>query len=253
MMQALFLLGLGLFCVVCVWCAVHALQFLTVDRAIAARIGRLRLSVLCFGLGVGAAMADGVLLPMHLSDFGLVVLVVWATITAMMDRATTWVPDISAVMLLFGALIHDPALSALGWLPVWQAVCSGASPACVAGAAMVWAVILWLIALLAFKAQLALRCLVLTAADIVAVALPLIAFGTSLGSTIGYFLAALVVVLAGRFAPLHRWLAEARALREGLDDLGQTDIAPSRALPAFVIFAPITAAMAVALSVSGAI
>ena len=71
MMQALFLLGLGLFCMICVWCAVHALQFLTVDRAIAARIGRLRLSVLCFGLGVGAAMADGVLLPMHLSDFGL--------------------------------------------------------------------------------------------------------------------------------------------------------------------------------------
>jgi len=80
---------------------------------------------------------------------------------------------------------------------------------------------------------------VLTAADVVAVGLPLIAYGTSTRSVLGYCPAVLVIVLARRFAYPHRWLAQDRALREGQDDPGQSEVAPSRALPAVVLSAPI--------------
>lgn len=249
MSPAVFLVGLGLFCSASVTVAMIALRGLAKDRAICDRMQPVRLWLLCLVLAIAAAMADGALRPTRLADVGLLVLVVWATITAAMDRATTWVPDISAIMLMFGALAHDPDISGLSALPLWPNRCPAGSSACVAAAALGWAVVFWLVALLGFVVQRALGQLVLTAADIVAVALPVIAFGLSPAATVAFFLAALVIVLARRSERLHLWLAEGRALREGLDDLGQDHVPASGALPAFVIFAPITAMVAACLTI----
>lgn len=243
------LVALSLFCAVSVWCAVLALRWIATDQAVAERVGRRRLLMACIFLTVGASLADGAIRPTDLSDLGLLTLVAWAAITAHIDRVTTWVPDVCAVMLLFGALTHDPSISALDSVFIRQGVCAGSSNGCIVAAATAFAVFLWLVALLAFKVQQMLDSVFLTAADCVAVALPLIAFGTSLGSTLSYLLASALIVLAKRFHFVHRWIGEEDALREGLDDLGRSDMPVSGALPAFMIFAPVTATVAVIHSV----
>lgn len=248
MTNLLVLAGMTLFCTISVLAASFSLGWIAGDPAVSQRVRRGPLLVICVLLATGASLTDGVLVPAGPWELGLVTLVVWAAITACFDRATTWVPDICAVMMLFGALTHSPQP---GWMDglLCGSMAGDAGSACNAAAAFGWAVLLWAGALVVFRLQCALDRVVLTAADCVAVGLPMLAFGPSLMAGLSYLAASAVILLAGISGRLHRLISNAQALREGLDDLGRPELPVGQALPAFIIFAPITAVLATVQSI----
>lgn len=245
---ALFLLTLV---TVSIWAALMALRRLVGDPRVVDRVAPFPLFLVCFTSGVIVSIADGVWTPVSIGDYGLLSLAIWATITAFIDRSTAWVTDLSAIILLVGAMLHDTSVSMFGglfggWLRDYQS-----SDLTLLIGATIAAVVLWVLCLGAFKAQMRLGRVVLTAADCVAVVLPLVAFSFSYEASITYALAACLIALAQRFKRVHTWLSEAKALREGLDDLEQNHVETTRALPAFSVFAPVTLVVAVARSVYG--
>jgi hypothetical protein len=244
----LYLTALGLFCFVSVQLAVFFLETLESDRKVTAKVKKSRLFTVCFLVSLVSSVYDGVLVSSHLDEFGLILLVVWATIAAYIDRYTTWVPDICIIMLLLGSLLHNPSVSAQSFLVALFPNSFNFSIWAFITVASCFALIFWMLALVLFEVQRFLGVITLTAADIIAVSLPLIAFGTSFSSMLTYFLAVCLILLSSHSKILHRLLADESALRAGLDDVGHDEISTARALPAFVVFAPLTSLVAMSVA-----
>lgn len=233
---------------VSVWTSLIALRRIAAHPSVADRISPFGLFVLCLTLAVVASMVDGVWTPAEISDFGLPLLVVWATITALIDRATAWVTDLSAVLLLVGAMLHDPSASVISVFATEWLHTTHFSDSALLLTAVFFSLALWASCLGAFWLQRFMGRIVLTAADCLAVALPAVAFGLSYSASASYAVTALLILISIRFDFFHSVISDANALREGLDDLGQNETPTTRALPAFTVFAPVTALMAVAQS-----
>lgn len=241
----LYLIALCVFCFVSVQLAVFFLETLESDRKVTAKVKRSRLFTVCFLVSFVSSIYDGVLVASDLDEFALLLLVVWATIAAYIDRYTTWVPDICIIMLLLGSLLHNPSISAQSFLVALFPNSFNLSILAFILIAFCFAFIFWLFALVLFEVQRFLGIITLTAADIIAVALPLIAFGTSFSAMLTYFLAVCLILLSSHSKILHRLLADESALRAGLDDVGHDEISTAKALPAFVVFAPLTSLIAI--------
>ncbi|MCZ8295547.1 MAG: hypothetical protein O9254_01340 [Rhodobacteraceae bacterium] len=244
----IFAISLTAVTLISVWASLVALRRISGNPSVADRIGYLRLFVLCLGLAVVTSVVDGAWIPADIGDYGLPLLVVWATITALIDRATAWVTDLSAVLLLFGAMLHDPSASIISVFASQSFAGVHFSGSYIVLIAVFASLALWASCLGVFWVQRFMGRIVLTAADCLAVALPSIAFGLSYETSASYALTAFMILIATRFDFLHSIIADSKALREGLDDLGQDQIPATRALPAFIVFAPVTAVVAVAQS-----
>jgi hypothetical protein len=246
MISLVFVVLLAAFCLASTWVAVHALSNLVGDGRVVVRVAPKKLFMACFVVALIGSVADGAIAPSSVRDFGLPILLVWAVITAYIDKVTAWVTDISVVFLLVGALLHDPYASAMAWVSTWSFLGLDQSDLLLFAGSAVLAVTFWAICLLAFKIQALFNHVALTAVDCVAVVLPIIAFGLSFEACISYVLIVLIIALAGKNERVHSWLSNGSALREGLDDLHQSHVPVTRALPAFTIFAPVTAGVSIA-------
>lgn len=195
----------------------------------------------CLILSISAAVLvgafRGALLPRGLEDIAVLLFCIWATVVAYFDRQTTWVTDQSLLAVMAVGMIiggHSQFLLSVLNLQILNA--DNDLLICAFSIALAFTVLL--ITRQIHALQLSRGYIVVTGADVVAAGLPLLCFGVSLGTSISYGIAALILFalrVSDRFSHLIRRLD---AVSEGLVDIGRSETRETDAVPAFMAFVP---------------
>jgi len=213
------------------------LATLETSTSVRARVKFWHCVTLCIGSAILVGACNGVFVPRELEDVALSLFCVWATIIAYFDRQTTWVTDQSLLaMMAFGMIVSGHSrflLDALEFhfLSAGSDLIIGAVSFLLAGAALI-------LARQAHAFQVGRGRVLVTGADVIAAALPLLCFGISYSASLSYGMAALILLglrISDRFAFFFR---RPDAVSEGLLDIGRGEVPETDAVPAFMAFVP---------------